>query len=107
MWFNKKKSNNNNEQLIKVVNILVNCHHLCQVEVNQYVDKHIDYRFLDLLTGYYWQLSLKDNRVTIKTGNTILIPKTPEELYKMLDIEISKSMIYETQKQSLLLKKNT
>lgn len=105
MWFNKKEIKKN-EQLDKIINILSNCHHLVEVSVNQLINKNIDYRFLDMITGYYWQISLKDNTVTIKTGDVILIPKTTQELYKMLDIEISKSMIYETQKQSLLIKKN-
>lgn len=104
MWFTKKIIIKDNLQIEKIVDILNNCHHLIQVEVNHWVNKKIDYRFLDMLTGYYWQISLQDKYVTIKTGNTVLIPKTSEELYKMLDIEISKSMIYETQKQSLLLK---
>lgn len=103
MW-NKKKPKKN-EQLEKVVEILSNCHHLVEVYVNQLINKSIDFRFLDMMTGYYWQISFKQNTVTIKTGDVIVIPKNTEELYKMLDIEINKSMIYETNKQNLLLKK--
>lgn len=105
MW-NKKKAKINNEKMEKIVEILVNCHHLVKVSVNKFVNKKIDYRFLDMTTGYYWQISLRDNTITIKSGDIILIPHNSEELYKMLDIEINKSAVYETQKQSILLKKD-
>ena len=103
MWFNKKETKKN-EQLYKIIEILNNCHHLVEVSTQQLLNKNINYRFFDMIAGYYWQISLNNNTVTIRTGDVVLIPKNTEELYKMLDIEISKSMIYETQKQSLLLK---
>lgn len=104
MWF-KKKEIKQNEQIQKIVDILSNCHHLVEVSVNQLKNKKIDYRFLDMMTGYYWQISVRENTVTIKTGDVILIPKTSHELYRMLDIEINKSMMFELQKQSLLIEK--
>lgn len=105
MWNKKNKKEQSNEQLERVVEILSNCHHLVKVSVNTLINKKIDYRFLDMLTGYYWQISLKENTVTIKAGDVVLIPHDAQELFKMLEIEISKSVIYETQKQSVLLKK--
>lgn len=101
MWF-KKTEIKKDEQIKKIVDILSSCHHLVEVYVNQLRDNNVDYRFLDMTTGYYWQISTKKNKVTIKTGDVIVIPKSPEELYKMLDIEINKSMFYEIQKQSIL-----
>lgn len=102
MWF--KKENKNNEQLERIVDILNNCHHLVKVSPNKLINKKIDYRFLDMLTGYYWQISLSKNTVTIKTGDVVLTPKDSSELYKMLDIEISKSAIYQMNKQNIILR---
>ena len=57
-----------------------------------------------MLTGYYWQISLSKNTVTIKTGEVVLTPKDSSELYKMLDIEISKSAIYQMNKQNIIVR---
>lgn len=102
MWF--KKENKNNEQLERIVDILNNCHHLVKVSPNKFINKKINYRFFDMLTGYYWQISLSKNTVTIKTGEVVLTPKDSSELYKMLDIEISKSAIYQMNKQNIIVR---
>lgn len=103
MWFKKQNTIKTNEQLEKVIQILSNCHHLTRVCAKNCINSKIEYRFLDMLAGYYWQISIKQNRITIKTGDVILEPNTMQDLYKMLDIEINKSLIYEKQKQKLLI----
>lgn len=105
MWFEKTRNNNENEQMKRVVDILSNCNHLVNVSVNKFIDRRVDYRFLDMLTGYYWQISNKENIITIKAGNVVLTPKNSQELIKMLDIEITKSSVYELQKNNLLIVK--
>ena len=104
MWLKKQKIEQSNEQLERVVEILSNCNHLVKVSVNKLINKKIDYRFLDMLTGYYWQISFKENTVSIKTCDVVLSPYDSKELFKMLEIEITKSAIYETQKQNVLIK---
>jgi CxxC motif-containing protein len=103
MWF-KKELKSPNENIAKVISILSNCHHLVKVDVNKMINKNIDYRFLDMIAGYYWQISIKKEEITIKTGDVVLSPQSNEELFKMLDLEINKSMIYEMQKETLLIK---
>lgn len=102
MWL--KKEIKKNEQLEKVVDILSSCHHLVKVSVNKLINRKVAYRFLDMTTGYYWQISYIQNTVTIKTGEVVLSPMDTQELFKMLEIEITKSAIYETQKQTILAK---
>jgi hypothetical protein len=75
-----------------------------KVDVNKMINKSIDYRFFDMIGGYYWQISINKEEITIKTGDVVLSPKSNEELFKMLDLEINKSMIYEMQKETLLIK---
>ena len=99
MWFKNKNTKQSNEQLERVISILSNCEHLVLVTANKMTNKSVDYRFLDMTTGYYWQISSKDNAIYIKTGDTVLSPNDSKSLVKMLDIEIVKSAIYKSQKQ--------